>query len=171
MKALTGLTLAAVMGALANVLAFPPLAVPVHMGGFDSKLHFSQIAIFVSGSLSGSSYGAIAGAIGGLFMGLGLPGIPFIIVGLAILGFTNGFFATKFRPVVAGILAWCVQAPYVVMTDYVWFTQFLSRTPAAAWAILTPIIIKLTIEAAVSAVLVDILIQYVKKAGLFQSWT
>jgi hypothetical protein len=157
------------MGALANILAFPPLAVPVHVVGFDSKLHFSQIPIFVSGLMSGSSYGAIAGAIGGLFMGLGLPGIPFIIVGLATLGFTNGFFATKFRPAVAGVLAWCVQAPYVVITDYVWFTLFLSRTPAVAWAILTPIMIKLTVEAVVSAALVDIVIRYVRRAGLFQS--
>lgn len=160
------LTLAAIMGALANTLAFPPIAVPITIGTFESSIHFSQIPIFICGVLAGPMYGLVAGVIGGLFMGTIRPGIPFIIVGLAILGLANGLFAKKVRPIFSGILAWCVQAPYVVITDYVWFTLFLERTPAATWTILTTIMIKLTIEAVISAALVGILIRYIKKTGI-----
>lgn len=160
------LTLAAIMGALANTLAFPPIAVPITIGTFESSIHFSQIPIFICGALAGPMYGLVAGVIGGLFMGTIHPGIPFIIVGLAILGLANGLFAKKVRPIFSGILAWCVQAPYVVITDYVWFTLFLERTPAATWTILTTIMIKLTIEAVISAALVGILIRYIKKTGI-----
>lgn len=166
MEKTKALTLAAIMGALANTLAFPPIAVPITIGTFESSIHFSQIPIFICGALAGPMYGLIAGVIGGLFMGTIRPGIPFIIVGLAILGLANGLFAKKVRPIFSGILAWCVQAPYVVMTDYVWFTLFLERTPAATWTILTTIMIKLTIEAVISAVLVGILIRYIKKTGI-----
>lgn len=159
------LVLAAVMGALANVLAFPPIAVPIVVGSFESSIHFSQIPIFLAGILAGPRYGLIAGAIGGLFMGAVQPGIPFIFVGLAILGWANGVFAKRLRPFLSGILAWCVQAPYVIFTDYLWFTFFMERTPAAAWAILTTIIIKLTIEAGIGAVVVDILANSLRKAG------
>ena len=160
------LTLAAIMGALANTLAFPPIAVPITIGTFESSIHFSQIPIFICGVLAGPMYGLVAGVIGGLFMGTIRPGIPFIIVGLAILGLANGLFVKKVRPIFSGILAWCVQAPYVLITDYVWFTLFLERTPAATWTILTTIMIKLTIEAVISAALVGILIRYIKKTGI-----
>jgi uncharacterized membrane protein len=165
LEKIKALTLAAIMGALANVLAFPPIAIPIAIGGFQSYVHFSQIPIFISGVLAGPTGGLIAGAIGGLFMGVYSPGIPFIIVGLAILGLANGLFAKKLRPAFSGILAWCVQAPYVVVTDYAWFTLFLERTPAATWTILTTIMIKLTIEAVISVILADVLVHYVKKAG------
>ncbi len=165
MEKIRALTLAAIMGALANILAFPPIAVPISIGGFESPIHFSQIPIFICGVLAGPTYGLITGAVGGLFMGTYLPGIPFVILGLAILGLANGLFAKKLRPLFAGIIAWFVQAPYIVVTDYVWFTLFLGRTPAVAWTILTTIMIKLTIEAVISAILADVLIHYVKKVG------
>jgi len=166
MEKTKALTLAAIMGALANTLAFPPIAVPITIGTFESSIHFSQIPIFICGVLAGPMYGLVAGVIGGLFMGTIRPGIPFIIVGLAILGLANGLFAKKVRPIFSGILAWCVQAPFVVITDYVWFTLFLERTPVATWTILTTIMIKLTIEAVISAVLVGFLIRYIKKTGI-----
>jgi len=166
MEKTKALTLAAIMGALANTLALPLIAIPITIGTFDSVIHFSQIPIFICGVLAGPTNGLIAGAIGGLFMGTVRPGIPFVIVGLAILGLTNGLFARKVRPFFSGILAWCVQAPYVVITDYVWFTLFLEKTPAVTWTILTTILIKLTIEAVISAALVDILISYIKKTGI-----
>ncbi len=166
MDKVKALTLAAIMGALANILAFPPIAIHIVIGGFDSSIHFSQVAIFVCGALAGPLYGLMAGAIGSLFMGVYLPGIPFVIGGLAILGLANGLFAQKLRPLFAGVLAWCVQAPYVVVTDYVWFTLFLERTPAVTWTILTTIMIKLTLEAVISAALVDVIVRYIKKTGV-----
>ena len=95
--------------------------------------------------------------------------IPFIIGGLAILGCAVGFFAKKLTPSFSGILAWCVQAPYVVVTDYFWFTMFLEKTQAVTWVILTTIMIKLTIEAVICSVLAVIFIRYIKRTGIIPS--
>jgi hypothetical protein len=54
----------------------------------------------------------------------------------------------------------------VVVTDYVWFTLFLERTPAVTWTILTTIMTKLTLEAVISAALVDVTVRYIKKTGV-----
>lgn len=90
--------------------------------------------------------------------------IPFIIGGLALLGVSAGLFAKKFRPLFSGILAWCVQAPYVFITDYIWFIRFMSSS--VALTTITTIMIKLTVEAVIASVLVEILIPYIKRAGL-----
>ena len=151
------------MATLANVLSFPPIALPVTP---DITVHFSQLPIFIAGTLTGPIGGLMAGAIGGLYMSFAR--IPFIIAGLAILGLANGFFGRRFRPLYAGLLAWLVQAPYVVVTDYVWFAIFLQRTPQAAWAFITPIMIVLTIEAVVSAALAEVLVRYLKRTRIVQ---
>jgi hypothetical protein len=92
--------------------------------------------------------------------------IPFVISGIVLLGFSVGLFAKKVRPVFAGLLAWLVQAPYVLVTDYVWFTLFVGTSPAAAWALLAPITINLTLQAIICAVLAEIIVHYVKRAGI-----
>jgi len=92
--------------------------------------------------------------------------IPFIVGGLALLGVSAGLFARRFRPLFSGILAWCVQAPYVFITDYVWFTSFRFMPPSVALATVSTILIKLTVEAVIASVLVEILIPYIKRAGL-----
>ena len=93
-------------------------------------------------------------------------GIPFIVGGLALLGVSAGLFAKKFRPLLSGILAWCVQAPYVFVTDYVWFTASRFMPPSVALAVIGTILIKLTIEVFIASVLVEILVPYIKRAGL-----
>jgi thiamine transporter ThiT len=145
----------ALMAALANVMSFPPLAVPLQLGGFTSSVHFFQLAIFLCGILAGPWAGLLGGAVGGLYMSV--TKIPFVIGGIAILGGSAGVFAKKVRPVFAGLLAWLVQAPYVVITDYVWFTT---------WVPVIPIMIILTLEALVCAILADIIIHYIKRAGI-----
>ena len=92
--------------------------------------------------------------------------IPFIIGGIALLGGSVGLFAKKVRPLFAGLLAWVVQAPYVLVTDYVWFTLFVGRSSAVTWAIIIPIMINLTLQAVVCAVLADIIIHYLTRAGI-----
>jgi len=149
----------ALMAALANVLAV--LSVPVTPG---VTVHFFQVAVFLCGILAGPLAGLIGGAVGGLYMGWTM--IPFIVGGIAILGGACGLFARKVRPLFAGILAWIVQAPYVVVTDYVWFVGFKFMPPAVAWARITTILSLLTIEAAVSAALAEIIIYYLRKAGI-----
>lgn len=158
------LAFAAVMAALANVLSVPPLSIPLELGGFTSAIHFFQLAIFLCGILAGPWAGLLSGAVGGLYMSV--TKIPFVFAGIAILGGSVGLFAKKVRPVLAGLLAWLVQAPYVVVTDYVWFTLFSGKPPVVAWGLVTPIMINLTLQAVICAILVDIIIHYLKKAGV-----
>lgn len=153
----------ALMAALAIVLSFPPIAVPVTS---EITVHFSQLPIFLAGILTGPLGGLMTGAIGGLYMGL--TKIPFIIGGLALLGLATGFFSKRVRPLYASLLAWFVQAPYVVVTDYVWLTIFLGRTSQAAWAFVTPIMIALTIEAVISSALAEVAVRYLKRTRIAQ---
>jgi thiamine transporter ThiT len=164
MKRTKVLAFTALMAALANVMSVPPLAIPIQFGGFTSSVHFFQLAIFLCGTLAGAWAGLLGGAVGGLYMSV--TKIPFVIGGIAILGGSAGLFAKKVRPVFAGLLAWFVQAPYVVVSDYVWFTLFAGKSSAIAWTIITPIMISLTLEAVVCAILADIVIHYLKRAGI-----
>ena len=153
----------ALMAALANVLSFPPIALPVTP---DITVHFSQLPIFIAGILTGPVGGLMAGAIGGLYMSF--TRIPFIIGGLAILGLATGFFGRRVRPLYAGLLAWLVQTPYVIVTDYVWLAIFLEKTPQAAWAFVTSIMTVLTIEAVVSSALAEVTVRYLKRTRIAQ---
>lgn len=149
----------ALMAALANILA-GPLAIPLP----PLSIHFSQLPIFIAGILGGPVVGLVTGAVGGLSSSfVFLPQIPFIIGGLAILGCAMGFASRKVRPLFAGILAWVVQAPYVVVTDYVWFTLFLQMAPAAVWALLSTVMVFLTAEALISAALAEVITAYLKR--------
>lgn len=154
----------AVLAALANVMSLPPVALPVQIGPYTSAIHFFQLPVFLCGIIAGPYAGLVCGVVGSLYMSA--TRIPFVVGGIAILGFTAGFFAKKVRPVFAGLLAWLVQAPYVVVTDYVWFTFFMGNTSTVAWAIITPIMINLTLQAVTCAALADIIIHYLKRAGI-----
>jgi uncharacterized membrane protein len=162
------LAFAAVMAALSNILSVEPFAIPIPIGPFSSKIHFAQLPIFVSGILGGSWAGLLTGAVGGLYMGYTM--IPFVVGGLALLGFCTGLFSKRFRPFISAILAWCVQAPYVFVTDYVWFTSFRvvppPMPPPAALTAISTILIKLTVEAVIASIMVEMLIPYIKRAGL-----
>ena len=164
MKKTRVLTFTAVMAALANILSLPLFTIPLQLGGFTSAIHFFQLAIFLCGILAGPWAGLLGGAVGGLYMSA--TKIPFVLGGIAILGGSAGLFAKKVSPVSAGLLAWLVQAPYVLVTDYVWFTLFAGMSSAIAWMIVTPIMISLTLEAIVCAILANIIIHYVKRAGI-----
>jgi len=158
------LAFTALMAALANVMSVPPLAVSIQLGGVNSTVHFFQLAIFLCGILAGPWAGFLGGAVGGLYMSIK---IPFIVGGIAILGGSAGLFAKKVRPVFAGLLAWLVQAPYVLVTDYVWFTLFAPpKPPATPWTAVTLVMINLTLQAIVCAILADIIIHYIKRAGI-----
>ncbi len=97
-------------------------------------------------------------------------GIPFIIGGLGILGLMTGVFTHKLQlpPVVASGLAWCVQAPYVFVTDYLWFISTRTMPPEVAMPIVTTILVKLTLEAVISATLSAILVKYLQRVGVLQ---
>jgi thiamine transporter ThiT len=164
MKKAKTVAFVALMAAIANVMSLPPLAIPLQIGSYTSAVHFFQLAIFLCGILAGPWAGMVGGAVGGLYMGV--VKIPFVIGGIAILGASVGFFAKKVRPFFAGLLAWLVQAPYVLVTDYIWFTLFAGNSSAASWAIITPIMINLTLQAVICAALAEIIIHYLKRAGI-----
>ncbi len=155
------------MAALSVILSIEPFAIPITLGPFNSEIHFSQIPIFISAILAGPAAGLLTGAIGGLYMSI--VRIPLIIGGLAILGLTAGFFAKKLhiRPLFAGILAWCVQAPYVFVTDYIWFVYFTSMPSSIVMTTIMTIFVKLTVESLIAAVFVATIISYIKRLGLF----
>lgn len=162
------LTLAAIMATMSSILSLEFFTVPIVIGPFSSKIHFTQLPIFISGILGGSVAGLLTGAISGLFMGY-LVGIPFIVGGLALLGFSNGFFTNNLnlRPGISSILAWCVQAPYVLITDYIWFTYSRLMSSSVALTVVTTILVNLTIEAVISSALAAIIIRYIRRTNLF----
>lgn len=145
------------MAALANILSVPPFVISVA----GTTIHFLQLPILIGGILAGPAAGFITGAVGGLFMSSAK--IPFIIGGQAIFGGAAGFFAKRFRPLFAGIISWFVQAPYVAVTDYVWFTLSLKNAPQAALVTVTTILITLTVEAVICSALAEVVVAYLKK--------
>ncbi len=153
------------MAALANVLSAPPFAIPI---GPRSALHFTQFPILMAAMLAGPLAGLMTGAIGGLLSSfVVVPGIPFVTGGLAILGCAAGFFARKLRPLYAGILAWVVQAPYLVLTDYVWFTIFApGMSQSALLVFIGTVAVLFTFEVLASLVLAEIIIRYMRSAGI-----
>jgi hypothetical protein len=161
------ITFAALMAALTNILSLEPFAIPIVFGPFVSKSHFSQLPIFLSGCLAGPWAGFLTGAIGGIYMSF--TAVPFIVGGLGILGFSSGFLAKRFnlRPIFSTILAWCIQSVYVLITDYFWFTAVNMMPHSVALAVVTNILIKLTIEVILSSFLVEILIISIKRAGYY----
>jgi hypothetical protein len=154
------------MAALSNILSLPPLAIPVAVGPFSSAIHLTQLPIFLSGVIAGPWAGLFTGGVGGLYMSYS-TGIPFIIGGLALLGSTAGYVRTKFgiNPFFSSLIAFGVQAPYVFLTDYLWFTVTRLMTPTVARNIVITILLKLTVEAVIAAGLVSILVPMIKQAG------
>ena len=159
----------ALMAALANILSTELLTIPLIIGPFTSKIHFTQIPIFISAILSGPLAGMLTGAIGGLYMSYTV-GIPFIIGGLAILGFSAGFLAhrLKLRPLLSSIFAWCIQAPYVFVTDYVWFVFTRLMPSSVALTVITTILINLSIEAVITSIIATTIVHYIKRTGIVQ---
>jgi len=163
MKART-MAFVAVMAALANVMSLPPLAIPIPLGPFTSSIHFFQLAIFLAAILAGPWAGLLGGTVGSLYMGV--TKVPFIVGGIALLGACAGLFGKKFRPVTACLLAFLMQLPYVLVTDYFWFTYFMGNPPAVAFSIIAPIMVSLSLEAVACAVLADVIVHYLKKTGV-----
>ena len=109
------------MGALANVLGLLTVQIGI------VNVHFSQLPVIFSGLSLGPVPGAAVGALGFLVSSFMLPAAnPYVIGGNAILGFFTGLFYVKVRrirrrpivpQIVAVVLAYLVQAPYVFLTD------------------------------------------------------
>ena len=134
----------AIMTAVAVVLS--ALSVPFALG---LRIHFFQVAIMLAGVIGGPVSGLVAGAVGGAYMAA-LRSDPTIVVGNALLGLFTGLFVRKTRPVLAGILAWIlIQAPWLYLTG-----TYILNVPGA---VMQTILITLTVEDVICAVIADIL--------------
>ena len=154
----------AIMVALSNILSTPPFVIPVVIGTLNSNIHLTQMPILISGILAGPWVGLITGVLGGLYMSFSTE-IPFVIGGLAILGYVSGFIANKrkVKPIFSGILAWSIQAPYVFFTDYLWFTCSRAMPPPVALTTVVVVLSKLTIEALIASALSAVIVSYVRR--------
>lgn len=161
------LTFAALMATLSNILSLPPFIIPIAVGPFSTAIHLTQLPIFLSGVIAGPWAGLITGGIGGLYMSYS-TGIPFIIGGLALLGGITGYSSRNygFSPFLSSLIAFSIQAPYVFLTDYLWFTSTRLMSSMVARNIVTTIVLKLTIEAMIAAVLVSVIIPIIKRTGV-----
>jgi uncharacterized membrane protein len=82
------------------------------------KLHFFQAAIFLASFLLGRWGGLIAGVGGSLSVAAAM-GNPYILFGNALLGFFSGYFSERgSKPVMAVLLAFLIQLPWLIATDY-----------------------------------------------------
>ncbi|HOG16824.1 MAG TPA: ECF transporter S component [Syntrophales bacterium] len=103
----------ALMIALPNLLGAINIDTP---WGF--RLHTFQLVIFWAALIYGPMGGALSGLVGSLYSAFALAN-PYLAVGNALLGFFTGFFARRGVPAVVAVwLAFAVQLPWLVLTDY-----------------------------------------------------
>ena len=122
-----------------NLLGMINLATP---WGF--KIHVFQAAIFLAALLLGRWAGLIAGLGGSIYVAAALSN-PFILFGNALLGFFTGHFTEKgFRPVVAVMLAFAIQLPWLVVTDYLFI--------GLSWSFIGALVLSLAVSNLVWAV-------------------
>jgi hypothetical protein len=152
------ITVAALMAALANILSTEVLTIPFAVGPLASRIHFPQLPIFIGAALARPYAGLLTWAIGGLCMSYSV-GIPFIIGGLAILGFAAGILRHRLKlyPIVSFIFAWGIQAPYVFVTDYVWFVYSRLLPSSIALSVITTILLTLTFEAIIASIIASMI--------------
>lgn len=129
------------------LLGLPNLLGAINIGtiwGF--KIHFFQVAVFIAALIYGPTGGMLSGFIGSAYSAL-LMHNPYIAVGNAILGFFVGFFVRyKMHTIIAVLLAYIIQLPWLVLTDY-----FLVNLPMGfIWRLVIALLISNIIWAAVA---------------------
>jgi uncharacterized membrane protein len=120
------ITMLALLCVLPNLLGLINIVTP-----FQFKIHFFQIAIFVAAIAYGPAGGLISGGIGSIYSAFIMHN-PYIVIGNMILGFFVGLFIKNgFKPVIAALLAFGIQIPWLVATDI-----YLVHMPVMAVALL-----------------------------------
>ncbi len=132
----------ALMLALPNLLGMINIDSP---WGF--KLHTFQLVIFWAALIYGPAGGALSGLVGSFYSAFVLSN-PYLAVGNAVLGFFVGFFAKRGLPTVVAVwLAFAVQLPWLVLTDYF----FAGLSMEFIWTLVMALLISNTVWAAVAA--------------------
>ncbi len=127
------------VSAFVFLLVLPNLLGMIHVSTpWDFQLHLFPFAVFCAAFLFGPKGGALSGAMGSLYIAA-VSGNPYILVGNAILGFFAGaLFRYGFHPVASALMAYAIQLPWLIVTDY-----YFMHLPAA-------FILNLTIALALS---------------------
>jgi len=82
------------------------------------KLHFFQAAIFIAAIIYGPKGGFLSGLFGSAYSAIVMHN-PYIVIGNALLGFFVGLFVRYgMHTVIAVLLAFVVQLPWLIITDY-----------------------------------------------------
>lgn len=85
---------------------------------FGFKIHFFQMGIFIAALLYGPKGGLFAGLIGSAYSAIVMHN-PYIIIGNVLLGFFVGLFIRyKIHTIIAVALAFLIQLPWLISTDY-----------------------------------------------------
>jgi hypothetical protein len=105
------------------LLAVPNLLGMINLNtGLGFQLHFFQIAIFFAALIYGPVGGALSGALGSVYSAVAMHN-PYIVIGNIILGFFVGIFIRYgFKIIVAVLLAFAIQLPWLVLSDH-YFAQ------------------------------------------------
>lgn len=107
------------LGLFVFLLALPNLLGAINLPtiwGF--KIHFFQIGVFIAALVYGPTGGLLSGLVGSSYSAF-MMGNPYIIGGNAILGFFVGLFARyRLHTLWAVMLAFLIQLPWLVITDY-----------------------------------------------------
>lgn len=95
---------------------FPNILGLFHTTIFGVRIHFFQYLIFLAAMIYGPFGGAVAGAFGSMYTAVALHN-PYIIIGNIILGTCVGLFYKKINIVIAVLLAYLIQLPWLWTTD------------------------------------------------------
>lgn len=123
---------------------------------FGFKIHFFQLAVFLATLIYGPSGGLLSGLIGSAYPALIMHN-PYIIGGNAILGFFVGLFVRyRIATIFAVWLAFLIQLPWLIITDY-----YFMHLPVA---FITALIFALAISNTIWAIIAHYAAKPIKKS-------
>ncbi len=110
---------------LKNILLFSMVMVLPNFLGllnvstpYGFKIHFFQLAIFMAALIYGPIGGLVAGGVGSVYSAF-LVSNPYLVIGNMLLGFFVGLFVKYgFNVILSVLLAFLIQLPWLVLTDF-----------------------------------------------------
>ena len=101
------------------LLLLPNLLGTINLGTiFGFKIHFFQLAVFIAALIYGPKGGFLSGLVGSIYSAFIMHN-PYLVIGNAILGFFVGLFVRyKMHTIIAVLLAYVIQLPWLIITDY-----------------------------------------------------
>lgn len=119
------------IGLFISLLVLPNVLGMINLStGFGFNMHFFQVAIFIAAFIYGPKGGLLSGLFGSAYSAIAMSN-PYIIIGNAILGLCVGLFAQRFGAITSVALAYVVQLPWLLATDY-----YLVHMPTQVLALL-----------------------------------